>query len=179
MEVLQMKNWKLIVGIAVVALVSAGIGASVMAYVQSRCAAPVFAPRFYAMPFNRMPSRAPNFPQGLRKQPGAMSNLMEESLSEALGVSVEELEDLISQSEDWEEVAEQLDLTEEQLEQRLEEAHDLAIDKAVEEGYMDQEEAEWMREHMSDMWGWFDGGFPFGPRIRFFGRGGMLFHHPR
>jgi hypothetical protein len=173
-----MKNWKLIVGIAVVALVSAGIGAGVMAYFQTRNAAPVFAFRYHDMPWNRMPSREPNFPQGMRMPTGTMHELMEESLSEALDVSPEAFEKLLSESEDWEEIAVQLDLTEEQLEQRLEEARGLAIEEAIEQGYLDEDKAEWMREHMEGMWRWFRGGPPFGHHMNFFGRGGMGFHHP-
>jgi hypothetical protein len=173
-----MKNWKLIVGIALVALVSAGIGAGVMAYVQTRSTAPELLSRYDDMPRYRMPSRGSHYPRGLRMPPGTMHELMEESLSEALEVSPEAFEELLSESEDWEEVAEKLDLTEEQLQRRLEEARSLAIEKAVEEGDLDEYQAEWMREHMGGRWRWFGEFLPFGPRMKFFGRGGIGFHHP-
>lgn len=173
-----MKNWKLIVGIALVALVSAGIGAGVMAYVQTRSAAPELLPRYDDMPWHRMPTWGSTNPRGMRMPPGTMHALMEESLSEVLEVSPEALEELLSESEDWEEVAEKLDLTEEQLQRRLDEARSLAIEKAVEEGCLDEHQAEWMREHIGGRWRWFGEVLPFGHRMKFFGRGGIGFHHP-
>lgn len=168
-----MKNWKFILGIAAVALVSAAIGAGVTGYIQSRSAARFFVPRYSDMPMNRLPARVPAFGRMPMRGAGVMHEWMEQALSEALGISHEEFEELLAESESWEEITQQLDLSEEELEARIVEAHESALDKAVEEGYLDPDEAAWMEEHMES--GFFDAS-PFAPWNDGFGHGYLRPH---
>lgn len=172
-----MKNWKLVLGIAAVALVSAALGAGITAYIQSRTAARLVTPPFATMPMYRSPARVPAFGRMPMMGPGVeMHEWMEEALSEALDISHEELDELFAESESREDLAQQLDLSEEDLEAHFEEAHASAIDKAVEEGYLDQDQAEWMEEHMDGMGGWFFGDAPFARWHDDFGYGHMRPH---
>lgn len=171
-----MKNWKLILGIAAVALVSAALGAGVTTYIQSRTAARAFIPPFAAMPMNRFSGLVPTFGRMPPMSPGAMREWMEEVWSEALGLSHDELEELLADSESWEDIAQQLGLSEEELAERFEEAHASALAKAVEEGYLDPDEAEWMEDHMEGKGGLYLGAAPFTRWHDDFGYGHMRPH---
>jgi ribosomal protein S20 len=74
--------------------------------------------------------------------------LMQPAIAEALGMSVEELESQMEEYDGPMEVAIAQGLSEEEARTLLGEAHSAAIQEAVEQGLIDEEQAEHMQEHV-------------------------------
>jgi predicted lipid-binding transport protein (Tim44 family) len=91
---------------------------------------------------------------------GPMHQYMIEALAEALGLTPEELQERINNGETPYQIAEGKGLSEEEVSTLFEEAHDKALDKAVEAGLITQEQADWMDQHHEQMW---QNGFGPGP----------------
>jgi hypothetical protein len=92
---------------------------------------------------------------------GPMHESMITALAEALDLSPEELEDRHDAGETLWEIAEAEGLNAEELQELMTTTHDSALEDAVANGLMTEEQAEWMVAHMDQMWSgdYQDGGF--------------------
>ena len=83
---------------------------------------------------------------------GPMHTSMVEAVAEALGMTTNELQARLDKGETFYAIAQSQGLTDEQIQTLLDQAHDKALDKAVETGTITQEQADWMKEHHDQMW---------------------------
>jgi len=79
---------------------------------------------------------------------GPMHEYMVDALADALGISSEELQGYIDDGQTPYQVALNLGFTAEEIPALFNEAHQAALDAAVEAGILTQEQADWMKEHM-------------------------------
>jgi len=84
---------------------------------------------------------------------GPMHEYMVNTLAEALGLTPEELQSRIDAGETMWDVALAQGLSEEEISILMQSAHNLAIEKAVADGVITQEQADWMNNHMQQMHG--------------------------
>ena len=82
---------------------------------------------------------------------GPMHEYMLEAFAEASGLSVEEIESRLESGESMWEIAQAQGLSDDQVYELMEQAHETSLDAAVSEGVISQEQAEWMDEHMDQM----------------------------
>ena len=92
---------------------------------------------------------------------GPMHEYMVAALAEELGLTVEDVQSRIEAGETPYQIAQSQGLTDEQIRDVMEQAHDAALDAAVAAGALTQEQADWMDQHMEQMWQ--NGGAGFGP----------------
>ena len=98
---------------------------------------------------------------------GPVHEAVVSALADALGLSVEEIEERHDAGESMWEIAEAQGLSSEEAYQLMLSVHEAAMEEAVAEGWLTEEQAEWMQEHqehMREMWdrdGEFEG---YGPR---------------
>jgi hypothetical protein len=107
---------------------------------------------------------------------GPMHEYMFPAMAEALGISVDELEELHDSGQTMWQIAEELGLGEGEFGELMLTARAKALEQAVGDGVISQEQADWMLERMQQMW---DGdGFYGGPCQGggFGGRGGRGGH---
>ena len=184
-----MKKW-IIIGISLVALAAlavAGFAWAGTAYAQAQ------NPPFPGHPFGMMGQYGGYGMMGGYGLAGAgdygpMHETMVDALAEALNLTPEEIQTRIDNGETPWEIAQSQGLSQEEIQQVMADAHDQALDKAVEAGLLTQEQADWMDQHMESMWsGDFSGfggchssgsgssssGAQFGPGMRG-GRGASL-----
>ncbi len=90
---------------------------------------------------------------------GPMHQYMVDALAKALNLTPEQLQARIENGETPYEIAQSQGLSQEQIQQVMEDAHDQALDQAVEAGTLTQEQADWMDQHMEAMWSGDFGGF--------------------
>jgi len=90
---------------------------------------------------------------------GPMHQYMVDALADALGISPEELQARVEAGEAMWDIARAEGLTNEEITTVMQSAHELAIEQAVADGVITQEQAEWMNDHMLQMHG---GGAGFG-----------------
>lgn len=83
------------------------------------------------------------------QQPGVLHEYMMESLSIATGLSVEELEAKHDAGQTMRDIAEELGFTVEQFRDFMVEARTTALQNAVADGVIDEEQANWMIERFS------------------------------
>lgn len=83
---------------------------------------------------------------------GPMHTYMINALAEKLGLSVEDLQAKIDAGERPYDIAKAAGLTDEQIQSLMEQAHDEALKAAVAAGALTQEQADWMDQHMEQMW---------------------------
>lgn len=83
---------------------------------------------------------------------GPLHDAMIASLAEALELPADELEARHDAGETLWEIAEAEGLTEDEIQKLMFSAHDQALENAVAEGWLTQEQADWMSEHMDSMW---------------------------
>jgi hypothetical protein len=89
---------------------------------------------------------------------GPIHEYMVAGLAEALNLTPEEIQTRIDNGETPWQIAQAQGLSDEQIQQVMLDAHDKALDKAVEAGLLTQDQADWMDQHMESMWsGDFDG----------------------
>lgn len=105
---------------------------------------------------------------------GPMHEAMIAALADALGASPEEVEARHDAGETLWDIAAAYGLNAEEIQELMFTAHDAALEEAVEEGWLPQEQAEWMDEHMDQMWngefgGHCGGGYGFSPGTRWQG----------
>ena len=81
-----------------------------------------------------------------------MHEAMIDSLAESLDLSPEELETRHDAGESFWDIAEAEGLSYEEIRDLMFSAHDGALEDAAAEGQLTQEQAEWMDEHMNQMW---------------------------
>lgn len=106
---------------------------------------------------------------------GPMHEYMITALSEGLGMTAEELQARIDDGETPYQVAQSQGLSDEQIATLFDEAHDQALQAAVEAGVLTQEQADQMESHHEQMWqngGPGAGGCMGGGRAGRSGRGG-------
>jgi len=116
----------------------------------------------------------PNYPYGhgwgmMRGGSGWMGSYAQESpvheamitsFAEALNLEPVEVEERLEAGESLWEIAEGEGLSEEEIRQTMQSVHASALEGAVESGWLTEQQAEWMAEHMQ--WMWSDGGSPYG-----------------
>jgi hypothetical protein len=83
---------------------------------------------------------------------GPMHDDMVDALAEALNLSPEEIQSRIEAGETPWQIAQAQGLSDEEIQQLMLEAHDKALEAAVEAGTLTQEQADWMDQHMESMW---------------------------
>jgi hypothetical protein len=84
---------------------------------------------------------------------GSMHTYMVEGLAEALNLQPADLEKRLEAGETPWQIAQSQGLSEAQIQQAMLEAHDKALDAAVKAGFLTQQQADWMDQHMEQMWG--------------------------
>jgi hypothetical protein len=92
---------------------------------------------------------------------GSMHTYMVAALAEELGLTVEDVQSRIEAGETPYQIAQAQGLTDEQTVDLMERAHDAALAAAVAAGALTQAQADWMDQHMEQMWQ--NGGAGFGP----------------
>lgn len=95
---------------------------------------------------------------------GVMHTYMISALASRLGMTPEELQARMTNGETPWDIAKANGLTDAQIQQLLEEAHDEALKQAVAAGVITQEQADWMDAHMDSMWQNGGTGCPMGGR---------------
>ncbi|NIW46619.1 MAG: hypothetical protein GWN30_18255, partial [Gammaproteobacteria bacterium] len=83
---------------------------------------------------------------------GPMHEVMIDSLAQSLNLSPEEIEARHDAGESIWEIAEAEGLSEAEIRELMVSAHDTVLENAVSEGWLTQEQAVWMDEHMNQMW---------------------------
>jgi len=103
-------------------------------------------------------------------QNGPMHEAMVSALADELGLSVEEIETRHENGETLWEIAAAQGLSADEIQAVMFSAHDIALEEAVASGWLTEEQAQWMNEHMDQRWsgeysgfsghcgggGWFD-----------------------
>jgi uncharacterized protein (DUF433 family) len=89
---------------------------------------------------------------GFNGQYGPMHTYMVDAIAEKLGLTSEDVQSRLAAGETMWQIASSTGLSDDQVRTALEEAHDSALDKAVEAGLLTQEQADWMDQHMEQMW---------------------------
>ena len=82
---------------------------------------------------------------------GPMHEYMEEALAKALGITQEDLEAKLAAGETMWTVAQAQGLTDAQISELMTNAHSEALKNAVQAGVITQAQADWMDEHMDQM----------------------------
>ena len=90
---------------------------------------------------------------------GPMHESMVAALADAIELSAEEIEARHDAGETLWQIAESQGLTADEVQDIMQSAHDLALEDAVADGWLTEEQAEWMQDHMQGMW---DGDFENG-----------------
>ena len=83
---------------------------------------------------------------------GPMHEAMVSALAEKLDLSVEEIETRHENGETLWEIAAAQGLSADEIQALMFSAHDTALDDAVASGWMSDEQAQWMDEHMDQRW---------------------------
>lgn len=87
---------------------------------------------------------------------GPMHELMIDTLAQKLNLSPQEIETRHDAGESIWEIAQAEGLSDEEIQDLMFSVHDTVLESAVSEGWLTQEQADWMNEHMNQMW---DGNF--------------------
>lgn len=90
---------------------------------------------------------------------GPMHTYMLEAFSEAVGLSVDDLENRIQAGESMWDIAASQGYSQEEITGLMEQAHDKALETAVADGALTAEQADWMDERMEQM---YSGEYGFG-----------------
>ncbi len=83
---------------------------------------------------------------------GPMQQYMVDAFAKALNLTPEQLQTRIDNGETPYQIAQSQGLSQEQIQQVIEDAHDQALDQAVKDGTLTQAQADWMDQHMESMW---------------------------
>jgi len=89
---------------------------------------------------------------GWADEHGPMHDAMIAALAEALGLTPEEVEARHDAGESLWEIAESAGLSAEEIQDLMLPAHDLALENAIVNGWLTADQAEWMNDHMEQMW---------------------------
>lgn len=150
-----MKKW-ILIGVSIAALgalAAAGLVWAGTAYAQGQ------NPPFPGQPYGMMGGQYGGYGMMGSWDYGPMHEYMVSALADALNLSPEEIQNRINNGETPWEIAQEQGLSEEQIQQAMLDAHDKALDQAVEAGLLSQEQADWMDQHMESMWSGDFGGF--------------------
>lgn len=166
-----MKKWLIGAGIALVAI---GLVVGGAAFAASRTAAVSERARTVQdVPFlggrQGALQRGPMGGMGFR---GQLHDIVFEALADGLGLSVDDLQTALAEGQSLAEIAADAGVTEAELPEFLQEVRAAALAKAVAEGLITQEQADWMAQHPFSLRmfatmrrGWSDGGRgPIGDR---------------
>ncbi len=83
---------------------------------------------------------------------GSMQQSMLDALAKALHLTPAQLQERINNGETPYQIAQSQGLSQEQIQQVMEDAHDQALEQAVKDGTLTQAQADWMDQHMELMW---------------------------
>ncbi len=144
-----MKKW-IIVGISIVAL-SALAGFAWVGHVFAQSPTPPYPNQPYGMMGGYGMMGAGSY--------GPMHVEMVAALADALQLSPDEVQTRMNNGETPWQIAQDQGLTSEQAQQIILDAHDKALDQAVRDGLLTQEQADWMDQHMESIWSGSEGGF--------------------
>jgi hypothetical protein len=89
---------------------------------------------------------------GWSGEEGEMHDAMIAALADTLGLSAVQIETRHDAGETLWEIAETEGLSVEEIQELMFSAHDVALEDAVANGWLTQEQAEWMDTHMEQMW---------------------------
>jgi hypothetical protein len=89
---------------------------------------------------------------GWNGEEGPMHEAMIAELAEVLGLEESEIEARHDAGETLWEIAEAEGLSDEEIQDLMFSAHDVALEEAVANGWLTEEQAEWMEDHMNGMW---------------------------
>jgi hypothetical protein len=89
---------------------------------------------------------------GWNGEEGPMHEAMVEVVAEGLGLTPEEIEARHDAGETILEIAEAEGFSAEEIQDLISSAHDVALEDAVANGLLTQEQADWMDSHMDGMW---------------------------
>lgn len=89
---------------------------------------------------------------GGRNVYGAMHDTMVKSLADKVGLTPEEVQKRLDDGESLWQIAQSNGLSDEDTRKLMLEAHDAALAKAVADGQITQSQADWMDQHMEQMW---------------------------
>jgi len=89
---------------------------------------------------------------GWNGEEGPMHEAMVAAVANALGLTPEEIETRHDAGETLWEIAEAEGLSAEEIQDLMSPAHDTALEEAVANGDLTQEQADWMDSHMEQMW---------------------------
>jgi len=84
---------------------------------------------------------------------GPMHEYMEDAMADALGITHDELEELLDQGKTMWQIAQEKGFTQEQFSELMVKARTEALQKMVEDGVITQEQADWMTSRMQQGWG--------------------------
>ena len=107
---------------------------------------------------------------GLNGEHGPMHETMVTALADALDLPADEIEARHDAGETMWEIAETEGLSAEETQELMSSAHNNALEDAVANGLMTEEQAEWMDDHMDQMW---NGDYQEGAFGNHCGGGGM------
>jgi hypothetical protein len=145
-EVNKMKIKWILAGVSVLALAALAVGGLLWArtaYAQSQ------TPNGPGYPYGMMGGFGMMGGYGY----GPMQTYMVQGLAEALNLQPADLQKRLSAGETPWQIAQSQGLSDAQIQQAMLEAHDKALDAAVQAGFLTQEQADWMDQHMEFMWG--------------------------
>lgn len=89
---------------------------------------------------------------GVSGQYGPMHTYMVEAVAEKLGLKAEDVQSRLAAGETLWQIASSTGLSDDLVRTALQEAHDVALQKAVEAGVLTQAQADWMDQRMEQMW---------------------------
>lgn len=108
-------------------------------------------------------AEGPRPPTGPRDGTGPMHDYMLAALSETLGLSVDQLESRLAAGETMVQIAISEGIAVGDLPALMQRVRTRAMENAVAAGVLTQEQAQWMRQHMSRRGGMMGSGSGFGP----------------
>jgi hypothetical protein len=145
-EVNKMKIKWIITGISVLALAALAVGGLLWArtaYAQSQ------TPNGPGYPYGMMSGFGMMGGYGY----GPMQTYMVQGLAEALNLQPADLQKRLAAGETPWQIAQSQGLSDAQIQQAMLDAQDKALDAAVKDGFLTQQQADWMDQHMEFMWG--------------------------
>jgi len=121
-----------------------------------------FKDRDFPGDFNRFDGRSvrENMPM-MGREDGVLDEYMDAAMADALGVSVEELQEMKEDGLNLRDHAEENDLSGEELAELMKDVHTSAVNAALEDGAITQEQADFMLSMVG-----FGGRLPFDPGVR-------------
>ncbi len=143
-----MKRWWMIAGVAVLVLGALALTVSGVVYAKmlwQRGDGPR-GPMGDNMPMDRPACDGPMV--GGEVLQGVMHDVVLQTFAEKLGLSEEDLQNRLDGGETLWKIASEQGISEEDFTTWMEEARSQALDQAVTDGTITQEQADWMKEHM-------------------------------